>query len=39
MAASSSHLNWLVVRQWNAFQIKKTNIPKPFSKVSSHATN
>lgn len=34
MAASSSHLNWLVVRQWNAFQLKKTNIPKPFSAVS-----
>lgn len=34
MAASSSHLNWLVVRQWNAFQVKKTNIPKTFSKVS-----
>lgn len=34
MATSSSHLNWLVVRQWNAFQVKKTNIAKPFSKVS-----
>lgn len=33
MAASSSHLNWLIVRNHNAFLLKKTNIPKPFSTV------
>lgn len=32
--ATSSHLNWLIVRDQNAFLIKRRNIKKPFSKVS-----
>lgn len=32
--ASSSHLNWLIVRDHNAFMLKQRNIPKPFSKVN-----
>ena len=39
MAASSSHLNWLIVRQHNAFQLKKTNIPKPFSSEPGNLMN
>lgn len=34
MASSSSHLNWLIVRDQNAFLIKRRNIRKPFSKVN-----
>lgn len=32
--ASSSHLNWLIIRNNNAFLLKKRDIKKPFSTVS-----
>lgn len=29
----SSHLNWMIIRDNNAFLLKKRNIKKPFSTV------
>ena len=37
--ATSSHLNWLIVRDHNAFMLKQRNIPKPFSKVNIQSIN
>ncbi|XP_055844417.1 60S ribosomal protein L28 [Episyrphus balteatus] len=39
MATSSSHLNWLIVRNNNAFLLKKTDIKKPFSTEPNNLTN
>lgn len=36
---SSSHLNWLIVRDNNAFILKQRNIKKPFSKERNNLTN
>uniref|UniRef100_A0A336MBE7 Large ribosomal subunit protein eL28 n=1 Tax=Culicoides sonorensis TaxID=179676 RepID=A0A336MBE7_CULSO len=36
---SSSHLNWLIVRDNNAFLFKQRNIKKPFSKERNNLTN
>ncbi|EEB18096.1 60S ribosomal protein L28, putative [Pediculus humanus corporis] len=35
----SSHLNWMIIRNNNAFLVKKTNIKKPFSKEPNNLTN
>lgn len=35
----SSHLNWLIVRDNNAFLLKQRNIKKPFSKEANNLTN
>lgn len=32
--ATSSHLNWLIIRNNNAFLLKKRDVKKPFSTVS-----
>ncbi|XP_055683984.1 60S ribosomal protein L28 [Lutzomyia longipalpis] len=37
--ASSSHLNWLIVRNCNAYLLKKRDIPKPFSTERNNLTN
>uniref|UniRef100_A0A1B0DIX5 Large ribosomal subunit protein eL28 n=1 Tax=Phlebotomus papatasi TaxID=29031 RepID=A0A1B0DIX5_PHLPP len=37
--ASSSHLNWLIVRNCNSYLLKKRNIPKPFSTERNNLTN
>ncbi|XP_055625271.1 60S ribosomal protein L28 [Toxorhynchites rutilus septentrionalis] len=39
MADSSSHLNWLIIRDHNAFLLKQRNIKKPFSKEANNLTN
>lgn len=36
---SSSHLNWLIIRNHHSHMLKRTNIPKPFSTVSIHFSN
>jgi len=36
---ASSHLNWLIVRDTNAFLLKQRNIKKPFSKEPNNLTN
>lgn len=36
---ASSHLNWLIVRDNNAFLLKQRNIKKPFSKEANNLTN
>ncbi|KAF3426265.1 hypothetical protein E2986_07251 [Frieseomelitta varia] len=35
----SSHLNWMIIRNNNAFLLKKRNINKPFSTESNNLTN
>ncbi|CAG9782195.1 unnamed protein product [Diatraea saccharalis] len=35
----SSHLNWMIIRNNNAFLVKKRNIKKPFSKEPNNVTN
>ncbi|KAK6627627.1 60S ribosomal protein L28 [Polyplax serrata] len=35
----SSHLNWMIIRNNNAFLVKKTNINKAFSKEPNNLTN
>lgn len=35
----SSHLNWMIIRNNNAFLLKKRNINKPFSTEPSNLTN
>lgn len=30
----SAHLSWMIIRNNNAYLLKKRNIPKPFSTVS-----
>ncbi|XP_046627780.1 60S ribosomal protein L28 isoform X3 [Neodiprion virginianus] len=35
----SSHLNWMIIRNNNAFLLKKRNISKPFSTESNNLTN
>ncbi|XP_011501771.1 PREDICTED: 60S ribosomal protein L28 [Ceratosolen solmsi marchali] len=35
----SSHLNWMIVRNNNAFLLKKRNISKPFSTETNNLTN
>ncbi|EDS31426.1 ribosomal protein L28 [Culex quinquefasciatus] len=39
MADSSSHLNWLIIRDHNAFLLKRRNIRKPFSTEPNNLTN
>lgn len=39
MADSSSHLNWLIIRDHNAFLLKRRNINKPFSTEANNLTN
>ncbi|XP_055911513.1 60S ribosomal protein L28 [Eupeodes corollae] len=39
MATSSSHLNWLIIRNNNAFLLKKTDVKKPFSTEPNNLTN
>ncbi|XP_055533361.1 60S ribosomal protein L28-like [Wyeomyia smithii] len=39
MADSSSHLNWLIIRDHNAFLLKQRNIKKPFSTEPNNLTN
>jgi len=34
--ATSSHLNWLIIRNNNAFLLKKRDVKKPFSTVSKY---
>ncbi|XP_072945430.1 large ribosomal subunit protein eL28 [Epargyreus clarus] len=36
---SSPSLNWLIIRNNNAFLVKKRNIKKPFSKEPNNVTN
>lgn len=36
---ASSHLNWLILRDNNAFLLKQRNIKKPFSKEPNNLTN
>ncbi|KAK0167476.1 hypothetical protein PV327_004871 [Microctonus hyperodae] len=35
----SSHLNWMIIRNNNAFLLKKRNISKPFSTEPNNLTN
>ncbi|VVC98879.1 60S ribosomal protein L28 [Leptidea sinapis] len=35
----SAHLNWMIIRNNNAFLVKKRNIKKPFSKETNNVTN
>lgn len=35
----SSHLNWMIIRNNNAFIVKKRDIKKPFSKEPNNVTN
>lgn len=35
----SSHLNWMIIRNNNAFLLKKRNIKKPFSTEPNNLTN
>ncbi|KYQ57729.1 60S ribosomal protein L28 [Trachymyrmex zeteki] len=35
----SSHLNWMIIRDNNAFLLKKRNINKPFSTEANNLTN
>ncbi|XP_047507843.1 60S ribosomal protein L28 [Pieris napi] len=35
----SAHLNWMIIRNNNAFLVKKRNIKKPFSKEPNNVTN
>ncbi|GAB0093877.1 60S ribosomal protein L28 [Sergentomyia squamirostris] len=37
--ATSSHLNWLIVRNCNSHLLKKRDIPKPFSTERNNLTN
>lgn len=37
--ATSSHLNWLIIRNNNAFLLKKRDVKKPFSTVSLDSPN
>ncbi|XP_055607216.1 60S ribosomal protein L28 [Uranotaenia lowii] len=39
MADTSSHLNWLIIRDHNAFLLKRRNIKKPFSTEPNNLTN
>ncbi|KAM7357097.1 ribosomal protein L28 [Cochliomyia hominivorax] len=39
MATTSSHLNWLIIRNNNAFLLKKRDIKKPFSTEPNNLTN
>ncbi|XP_053682902.1 60S ribosomal protein L28 [Sabethes cyaneus] len=39
MADTSSHLNWLIIRDHNAFLLKQRNIRKPFSTEPNNLTN
>uniref|UniRef100_T1DFE2 Large ribosomal subunit protein eL28 n=1 Tax=Psorophora albipes TaxID=869069 RepID=T1DFE2_9DIPT len=39
MADTSSHLNWLIIRDHNAFLLKRRNIRKPFSTEPNNLTN
>ncbi|XP_058462298.1 large ribosomal subunit protein eL28 [Malaya genurostris] len=39
MADSSSHLNWLIIRDHNAFLLKRRNIKKAFSTEPNNLTN
>ncbi|KAH8302198.1 hypothetical protein KR044_003949 [Drosophila immigrans] len=37
--ATSSHLNWLIIRNNNAFLLKKRDVKKPFSTEPNNLTN
>ena len=37
--SSSSHLNWLIIRNNNSFLLKKRDVKKPFSTESNNLTN
>nr|XP_029726609.1 60S ribosomal protein L28-like [Aedes albopictus] len=39
MADTSSHLSWLIIRDHNAFLLKRRNIKKPFSTEANNLTN
>ncbi|XP_058834792.1 large ribosomal subunit protein eL28 [Topomyia yanbarensis] len=39
MADTSSHLNWLIIRDHNAFLLKRRNIKKAFSTEPNNLTN
>ena len=39
MANTSPHLNWLIIRNNNAFLLKKRDIKKPFSTEPNNLTN